>query len=106
MTEWEAGLVMSAPAALGFAAGVVGARFPRVPRIMLLASAVALVVGLAATTAYVAACPRCPAYNRHDSNRQVWLYIALFWSPIFMAGIYAMTLAGKGVGRLLLRLRR
>ncbi len=73
---------------------------------MLLASAVALVLGLAATTAYVAACPSCPAYNREDSNRQIWLYIAFFWSPIFMAGIYAMTVTGKGVGRLLQRLRR
>ena len=106
MTEWEAGLVMSAPAALGFAAGVVGARFPMVPRIMLLASAVALVVGLAVTSAYVAACPRCTAYNREESSRWVWLYIALFWGPIFLAGIYAMTLAGTGVGRLLQRLRR
>jgi hypothetical protein len=75
---------------------------------MLLASAVALVVGLAATTAYVAACPRCTAwaYNSEESNRQIWLYIAFIWGPIFLAGIYAMTLAGKGVGRLLLRLRR
>jgi len=105
MTNWEAGLVYSAPAALGFVAEVVGVRFPMVPRIMLLASAVALVAGLVTTTAYVAACPSCTAYNREESTRGLWLYIALLWSPIFMAGIYAMTLAGKGVGRLLLRRR-
>jgi hypothetical protein len=81
---------------LGFLAGVLGTRVPRVPTIAFAAAILGYVTLITVTGAWFAACTDCES-RYVESTRQFELIMAIVWGAVLTAGIIIFTSLGVGI---------